>query len=250
MLKLTNIQKDFGNGHGLHAVSVEFPKNQTTVIVGPSGSGKTTLLRAIDFLETPDAGRYQFDDLDLDLSQPQTKQQVLAVRRKLGIVFQGYNLFPHLSVLANITEGPVHVKRQPKAEAETHARELLAQVGLADKADVYPDQLSGGQQQRIAIARMVAMAPEYMLFDEPTSALDPELEVSVLKVILALAKANNSIIIVTHNMAFAQGVADKIVFVEDGKIGYDGDAEHFFGSSDPRIQSFLAAGTFDPKAEA
>ncbi|WP_390407688.1 amino acid ABC transporter ATP-binding protein [Lacticaseibacillus jixiensis] len=246
MLKLTHINKDFGNGHGLHDVTVEFPANQTTVIVGPSGSGKTTLLRAIDFLELPDAGRYQFDDLDLDLAKPQTKQAVLQVRRKLGVVFQGYNLFPHLNVLANITEGPVHVKGQAKAQAQQRARDLLAQVDLADKADVYPDQLSGGQQQRIAIARMMAMDPEYMLFDEPTSALDPELEVSVLKVILALAKANNSIIIVTHNMAFARGVADKIVFVEDGQIGYDGDAAHFFDSSDARIQSFLAAGTFDP----
>lgn len=246
MLKLSHITKDFGNGHGLRDVTVEFPANQTTVIVGPSGSGKTTLLRAIDFLELPDSGHYQFDDLAMDLAKPQTKQAVLQVRRKLGVVFQGYNLFPHLSVLANITEGPVHVKGQAKVQAQQRARDLLAQVDLADKADVYPDQLSGGQQQRIAIARMMAMDPEYMLFDEPTSALDPELEVSVLKVILALAKANNSIIIVTHNMAFARGVADKIVFVEDGQIGYDGDAAHFFAAEDPRIQSFLAAGTFDP----
>lgn len=246
MLTLQNITKDFGNGHGLHDVSVDFPQNQTTVIVGPSGSGKTTLLRTIDFLETADSGRYQFDDLDYDLSQPLTKNQILAARRKLGIVFQSYNLFPHLSVLANITEGPVHVLKQPKAQAEQRAHELLAQVDLADKADVFPDELSGGQQQRIAIARMIAMQPTYMLFDEPTSALDPELEVSVLKVILDLAKQKNSIIIVTHNMAFARGVADKIVFVEDGQIGYQGSPDQFFGEPTERIKAFLAAGTFDP----
>lgn len=246
MLTLQNITKDFGNGHGLHDVSVDFPQNQTTVIVGPSGSGKTTLLRTIDFLETADSGHYQFDDLDYDLSQPLTKNQILAARRKLGIVFQSYNLFPHLSVLSNITEGPVHVLKQPKAQAEQRAHELLAQVDLADKADVFPDELSGGQQQRIAIARMIAMQPTYMLFDEPTSALDPELEVSVLKVILDLAKQKNSIIIVTHNMAFARGVADKIVFVEDGQIGYQGSPDQFFSEPTDRIKAFLAAGTFDP----
>jgi len=247
MLKLSQINKDFGNGHGLHNVSVEFPANQTTVIVGPSGSGKTTLLRAIDFLEIPDSGLYDFDDLHYDLSQPLTKQEVLAARKKLGIVFQGYNLFPHLSVLANITEGPVHVLKQDKQAAEENAMKLLKQVGLADKANVYPDQLSGGQQQRIAIVRMVAMNPEYMLFDEPTSALDPELEVEVLKVILELAKMKDSIVIVTHNMDFARGVADKIVFVEDGQIAYQGDPESFFAQPTDRIKAFLAAGTFDPK---
>jgi len=247
MLKLTHINKDFGNGHGLHDVSVDFPANKTTVIVGPSGSGKTTLLRTIDFLELPDAGQYDFDDLHYDLSQPLTKQEVLAARKKLGIVFQGYNLFPHLSVLANITEGPIHVLKQSKQDAEKNAHYLLDKVGLGDKANVYPDQLSGGQQQRIAIVRMVAMNPEYMLFDEPTSALDPELEVEVLKVILELAKMEDSIVIVTHNMDFARGVADKIVFVEDGKIEYQGDPKTFFEQPTPRIQAFLAAGTFDPK---
>ena len=245
MLKLDHIVKDFGNEHGLRDVSVEFPANQTTVIVGPSGSGKTTLLRTIDFLETPDSGRYQFDDLDYDLSKPLTKQEVLAARRKLGIVFQGYNLFPHLNVLANITEGPVQVLGKNKQEAEAEAHDLLKKVGLDDKADVYPDQLSGGQQQRIAIVRMVAMAPEYMLFDEPTSALDPELEVEVLKVILELAKMNDSIIIVTHNMDFARGVADKIVFVEDGQIAYQGDPTTFFNKPNDRIKAFLAAGQFN-----
>lgn len=245
MLQLSNIQKDFGNGHGLHDVTVDFPANQTTVIVGPSGSGKTTLLRTIDFLERADGGHYQFDDLDYDLSKPITKEQVLAARRKLSIVFQNYNLFPHLSVLANIIEGPVHVLHTPKDKAITTAKNLLNMVGLADKADVYPDELSGGQQQRIAIARMVAMNPEYMLFDEPTSALDPELEVEVLKVILNLAKAKNSIVIVTHNMDFARGVADKIIFVEDGHIAYQGDPTTFFNRPNERIQAFLDAGKFD-----
>lgn len=244
MITLTNIVKDFGNQHGLFDVSANFPEHQTTVIVGPSGSGKTTLLRTIDFLETPDSGRYQFGELDYDLSQPLNKHQVLAARRKLSVVFQGYNLFPHLTVLQNIMEGPVHVLKQPKAEAEATAHQLLGQVGLADKADVYPDQLSGGQQQRIAIARMIAMAPEYMLFDEPTSALDPELEVEVLKVIQKLAEANNSLIIVTHNMAFAKAVADQIIFVEEGRIGYAGAAGPFFDQPTERIKNFLQAGAF------
>lgn len=244
MLSVDHLTKDFGNGRGLHDVSVQFPAEQTTVIVGPSGSGKTTLLRHLDFLETADAGRYQFDDLDYDLSQPLTKQEVLAARQKLGIVFQSYNLFPHLTVLGNIIEGPVHVRHMAKAEAVTQATTLLAQVGLADKASAYPDELSGGQQQRIAIARMMAMQPEYMLFDEPTSALDPELEVEVLRVIQQLATAHNSLIIVTHNMAFAESVADHIVFVEDGTIGYDGDPHTFFAQPTDRIRRFLAAGTF------
>ncbi|WP_262316509.1 amino acid ABC transporter ATP-binding protein [Lacticaseibacillus parakribbianus] len=244
MLTIENLNKDFGQGHGLKNVSVTFPEHQTTVIVGPSGSGKTTLLRHLDFLETADSGRYRFGDQDLDLSKPVTRQDVLAARRKLGIVFQSYNLFPHLSVLANIIEAPVHVLGQAKAAATATAERLLTQVGLADKAQAFPAQLSGGQQQRVAIARMIAMQPQYMLFDEPTSALDPELEVEVLKVIQQLAAAKNSLIIVTHNMAFAQGVADKIVFVEDGEIAYDGDPDQFFNHPNDRIAKFLAAGTF------
>lgn len=244
MLTLTNLTKDYGNGQGLHDVSVSFPEHQTTVIVGPSGSGKTTLLRTLDLLETADSGRFQLDDLDYDLSRPLTKAQVLAVRRKLSVVFQSYNLFPHLSVLANITEGPVHVQHREKATVEEEARILLRRMNLEALADAYPDQLSGGQQQRIAIARMVAMQPEYMLFDEPTSALDPELEVSVLNVILGLAKAQNSIVIVTHNMAFAEAVADRIVFVENGQIAYAGAPKAFFTADAPRIRQFLQAGTF------
>lgn len=244
MLSVSHLIKDFGNGRGLHDVSAAFPAGQTTVIVGPSGSGKTTLLRHLDFLETADSGRYQFDDLDYDLSHAPTKQQVLAARQKLGIVFQSYNLFPHLTVLGNIIEGPVHVRHQAKDAAIKAATTLLEQVGLADKADAYPDDLSGGQQQRIAIARMMAMAPEYMLFDEPTSALDPELEVEVLRVIQTLAKAGNSLIIVTHNMAFAESVADHLIFVEDGAIGFDGDPKAFFSQPTERIRRFLAAGTF------
>ena len=188
-------------------------------------------------------GKYYFDDLELDFKKGISKKEILEVRRETEMVFQNYNLFPHLTVLKNIIEGPVHVLKEDKESATKRAYELLKKVGLADKADAYPQQLSGGQAQRVAIARSLAMNPRYILLDEPTSALDPELELEVLKVLLQLAKEKQSLIIVTHNLAFAQKVADKILFVEDGQILFQGPKDDFFNSDNQRIKNFLSAMT-------
>ena len=215
MLRLENVNKTFGGNLALKDITTTFENNQTTVLVGPSGSGKSTMLRSLNLLEMPESGKYYFDDLELDFKKGISKKEILEVRRETEMVFQNYNLFPHLTVLKNIIEGPVHVLKEDKESATKRAYELLKKVGLADKADAYPQQLSGGQAQRVAIARSLAMNPRYILLDEPTSALDPELELEVLKVLLQLAKEKQSLIIVTHNLAFAQKVADKILFVED-----------------------------------
>lgn len=249
MLKVSQLTKSFGNQEVLHGLTTTFPEHQTTVILGPSGSGKSTLLRSLNFLERPESGHYNFDGKDLDWSQPISNATILQIRRHTEMVFQGYNLFPHLSVLKNITEGPIHVLRHDKAAAQTEAQQLLAKVGLADKADEYPSQLSGGQSQRVAIARSLAMHPEYIFLDEPTSALDPELELGVLKVLLQIAKEKQSMIIVTHNLAFARQVADKILFVENGHILFDGPNQDFFGTQNQRILDFISAMTFSDLAE-
>ena len=222
MLRLENVNKTFGGNLTLKDITTTFENNQTTVLVGPSGSGKSTMLRSLNLLEMPESGKYYFDDLELDFKKGISKKEILEVRRETEMVFQNYNLFPHLTVLKNIIEGPVHVLKEDKESATKRAYELLKKVGLADKADAYPQQLSGGQAQRVAIARSLAMNPRYILLDEPTSALDPELELEVLKVLLQLAKEKQSLIIVTHNLAFAQKVADKILFVEDGQIMFLG----------------------------
>ena len=225
------------------SITTTFENNQTTVLVGPSGSGKSTMLRSLNLLEMPESGKYYFDDLKLDFKKGISKKEILEVRRETEMVFQNYNLFPHLTVLKNIIEGPVHVLKEDKESATKRAYELLKKVGLADKADAYPQQLSGGQAQRVAIARSLAMNPRYILLDEPTSALDPELELEVLKVLLQLAKEKQSLIIVTHNLAFAQKVADKILFVEDGQILFQGPKDDFFNSDNQRIKNFLSAMT-------
>ena len=201
------------------------------------------MLRSLNLLEMPESGKYYFDDLELDFKKGISKKEILEVRRETEMVFQNYNLFPHLTVLKNIIEGPVHVLKEDKESATKRAYELLEKVGLADKADAYPQQLSGGQAQRVAIARSLAMNPRYILLDEPTSALDPELELEVLKVLLQLAKEKQSLIIVTHNLAFAQKVADKILFVEDGQILFQGPKDDFFNSDNQRIKNFLSAMT-------
>lgn len=246
-MKIEKINKWFGDKHVLKDVSLEFPAGQTTVLVGPSGSGKSTILRSLNLLEQPNSGTYDFDELHLDFERNVSRKQKLALRQKTGMVFQDYNLFPHLTVLQNITEGPRQVLKLPKETAEQTAMELLAKVGLKDFANAYPAQLSGGQAQRVAIARALAMKPAYVLLDEPTSALDPELELEVLRVLLKLAQENQSLIIVTHNMVFARRVADKIVFVEDGTIKYDGDPAGFFAPNNPdeRIRHFIAAMTME-----
>lgn len=243
MLRLENVNKTFGGNLALKDITTTFENNQTTVLVGPSGSGKSTMLRSLNLLEMPENGKYYFDDLELDFKKGISKKEILEVRRETEMVFQNYNLFPHLTVLKNIIEGPVHVLKEDKESATKRAYELLKKVGLADKADAYPQQLSGGQAQRVAIARSLAMNPRYILLDEPTSALDPELELEVLKVLLQLAKEKQSLIIVTHNLAFAQKVADKILFVEDGQILFQGPKDNFFNSDNQRIKNFLSAMT-------
>ncbi len=250
-MKIEKINKWFGDKHVLKDIDLEFPAGQTTVLVGPSGSGKSTILRSLNLLEQPNSGTYDFDDLHLDFERNVSRKQKLALRQKTGMVFQDYNLFPHLTVLQNITEGPRQVLKLPKETAEQTAMELLAKVGLKDFANAYPAQLSGGQAQRVAIARALAMKPAYVLLDEPTSALDPELELEVLRVLLKLSQENQSLIIVTHNMVFARRVADKIVFVEDGTIKYDGDPAGFFAPNNPdeRIRHFIAAMTMEELEE-
>ena len=243
MLRLENVNKTFGGNLALKDITTTFENNQTTVLVGPSGSGKSTMLRSLNLLEMPESGKYYFDDLELDFKKGISKKEILEVRRETEMVFQNYNLFLHLTVLKNIIEGPVHVLKEDKESATKRAYELLKKVGLADKADAYPQQLSGGQAQRVAIARSLAMNPRYILLDEPTSALDPELELEVLKVLLQLAKEKQSLIIVTHNLAFAQKVADKILFVEDGQILFQGPKDDFFNSDNQRIKNFLSAMT-------
>lgn len=240
-MKITKVSKTFGNHQVLKNISLDFPAGKTTVLVGPSGSGKSTILRSLDLLERPESGSFDLDELHIDFSKKIKDADVLTVRKKTGMVFQSYNLFPHFTALQNVTEGPVQVLGKKKADAEAEAKQLLAKVGLADKADFYPETLSGGQAQRVAIARSLAMHPEYILLDEPTSALDPELEMEVLKVLLQLAKEKQSLVIVTHNLAFARRVADKIVFLEKGEILYDGDAGEFFAqdNDNQRIRDFL-----------
>ena len=243
MINLKNVSKTFGKQHALDNISLQFPKNKTSVIVGPSGSGKSTLLRSLNLLETPETGEYDFNDESIDFSKKPSSKTILNIRRKTSMVFQSFNLFPHLTVLKNVMEGQVQVLNKSKEEAKEIAEQLLDKVGMLDKADAYPSQLSGGQAQRVAIARSLAMHPEYILLDEPTSALDPEIELEVLKVLLDLAKEKQSLVIVTHNLTFAQRVADKIVFIEDGKVGFDGNTKDFFESDDQRIKDFLAAMT-------
>lgn len=246
-MKLTNINKSFGEKHVLKNTTLDFPAGQTTVMVGPSGSGKSTILRSLNLLVTPESGRYDFDDHHLDFGAKISNKDKLAIRKETGMVFQDYNLFPNKTVLGNIIEGPTQVLKQPKAVATKTAHELLAKVGLAGYEKSYPNELSGGQAQRVAIARALAMAPKYILLDEPTSALDPELELSVLKVLLQLAKEKQSMVVVTHNMTFAQRVADKIIFVENGEILYDGTPDKFFAPDNPnqRIKNFIASMTME-----
>jgi len=244
LIKFEHVNKTFGDHPALIDINTEFKEHQTTVIVGPSGSGKSTLLRSLNLLERPENGQYHFNDLTIDFAKPLSNKTILTLRRKTGMVFQGYNLFPHLTVVKNVMEGPIQVLKQSTADAKKNALNLLNKVGLADKADAYPSQLSGGQQQRVAIARSLAMNPEYILLDEPTSALDPELEAGVLRVLLELAQEKDSMIIVTHNLEFARAVADKILFVENGKILFDGTPAEFFKQPTQRIADFLAAMTF------
>lgn len=237
MIKAEHIDKNFGHLHVLKDVSLEVKKGQVVVIIGPSGSGKSTFLRCINFLEEPSGGQVEIDGQKLNDLRP---KQVVKVREKVGMVFQHFYLFPHKTVLENLIYAPMKVKGIPKEEAVVQAKELLAKVGLSEKADQYPNKLSGGQQQRVAIARSLAMEPDYMLFDEPTSALDPEMVKEVLDVIQSLAETGMTMIIVTHEMGFARKVADKIVFMDDGQILESSSPDAFFSApKTERAKDFL-----------
>jgi len=231
-----NINKHFGQFHVIRDVSTKFYQGEVTVIIGASGSGKSTFLRMLNRLETHDSGRIVIDGIVLD----DDLKHIDAVRREVGMVFQSFNLFPHLTVMDNVTLAPRRLRGVTRAQAEEAAKELLAKVGMAAHAHKYPHQLSGGQQQRVAIARSLAMQPKVMLFDEPTSALDPEMIKEVLDVMKDLARGGMTMIVVTHEMGFAREVADRVIFFEKGQILEEAPPAEFFGNArNERIRSFL-----------
>ncbi|WP_046080126.1 amino acid ABC transporter ATP-binding protein [Halomonas sp. HG01] len=237
MITVKNLHKYFGELHVLKGVDLEIKPQEVVVLIGASGSGKSTLLRCLNFLGIKDEGSIHFDGREIDPATTPLNEY----REHVGMVFQHFNLFPHMTVLENIIEAPVRVKRAPKAQAIDKARGLLADVGLADKGDVYPDQLSGGQKQRVGIARALAMEPDVMLFDEPTSALDPELVGEVLDVMKSLAADGMTMVVVTHEMGFAREVADRVVFLDSGTIAEQGDPQTFFNHpTHPKTQQFLS----------
>ena len=239
MLSLKNLTKSFGENTILRDISLDLDNGETTVILGPSGSGKSTLLRCLYLLETPESGVLTIEGDSVDFAAGLSDEQVRTIRKHSAMVFQNFNLFPHYTAEQNVALAPVLNGKLGKDAASALARELLEKVGLGHKADSYPDNLSGGQQQRVAIARALAVAPDYLLFDEPTSALDPELEAEVIRVLIDLAREKRSLVVVTHNMAFARRVADRIVFLDGGSVLYNGAPEAFFASYNERIQRFL-----------
>ncbi len=224
VIKLKSLSKSFGDLKVLKDINLEINKSEVVVLIGASGSGKSTLLRCMNFLEILDSGTISINDEIIDVK----RTNLNLVRENMGMVFQHFNLFPHLSVLQNIIEAPIQVKRQSKEEAIKFAMSLLERVGLADKANYYPEQLSGGQKQRVAIARALAMNPSVMLFDEPTSALDPELVGEVLETMKSLAKDGMTMVVVTHEMGFAKEVADRVIMLADGKIIEEGSPVEIF----------------------
>ena len=241
-IEVSKLVKQFNGQTVLHGIDLEVASGEVVAIIGPSGSGKTTLLRSINLLEVPDSGTIKVGGIEVNAAQPVSKQKerVRQLRQQVGFVFQSFNLFPHRSVLENIIEGPVIVKGEPKAEAIVRARALLEKVGLQGKEDSYPRRLSGGQQQRVAIARALAMRPEVILFDEPTSALDPELVGEVLNTIRSLAQEKRTMVIVTHEMSFARDVADRAIFMDQGRIVEQGPAKELFANpQQARTRQFL-----------
>ena len=236
MIKLNDIHKSFGANHVLRGISLEVAKGEIVCIIGPSGSGKSTVLRCINGLERHDGGSITVDEITVD----RDAASIVNIRQRVAMVFQRFNLFPHRTVLENVTEGAIFVKGEPRAQAEARGRALLAQVGLADKENAHPPQLSGGQQQRVAIARALAMQPEAILFDEPTSALDPELVGEVLGVMRAVAAEGMTMLVVTHEIAFAREVADRVIFMDHGAIVEQGAARELLSRPQhPRTQDFL-----------
>ena len=236
MIEVKNLKISFGKLHVLKDVSINIQKGEKIVIIGPSGSGKSTFLRCLNRLETPDGGQILFEGNDL--TDPKTDLDLC--RQKMGMVFQHFNLFPHLTVLQNITLAPVTLKLKTQEEAEKEAMQLLERIGLPDKANVYPSTLSGGQKQRIAIVRSLAMHPDVMLFDEPTSALDPEMVGEVLEVMKDLAREGMTMVVVTHEMGFAREVADRVLFMNEGYIEEEGSPDELFTHpKSERLQQFF-----------
>ena len=237
LLKIENLKKSFGKLNVLNGISTEVAKGEVVVMIGPSGGGKSTFLRCMNLLEQPTEGRILFDGIDIVKADEKTKNRV---RSEMGMVFQHFNLFPHLTILDNITLAPRLVKGVPRPEAEKKAMELLARVGLPEKAKAYPQQLSGGQKQRVAIVRSLAMEPKVMLFDEPTSALDPEMVGEVLDVMKDLAKNGMTMVVVTHEMRFARDVASRVLFLEGGRVAAEGTPDAIFGTAHKgRLGEFL-----------
>ena len=236
MIDIENLRKSFGDVEVLKGINLTIKEKEVVVIIGPSGSGKSTLLRCMNYLEEPTSGEVSVDGIVLD-----GEANINKVREEVGMVFQRFNLFPHMTVLQNIMLAPIKVRHVAKQEAEETARKLLARVGLADKADAYPSQLSGGQQQRVAIARALALKPEVLFFDEPTSALDPELTGEVLNVIKQLAAEKMTMVIVTHEMSFAEAVSDRVIFMDGGVIVEQGPAKEVIDHpAQERTRQFLA----------
>lgn len=239
MLTIGNVKKSFQGNTVLKGVSIAVEKGDVVVILGPSGSGKTTLLRSINFLERADSGTLDWDDIHLDLKRA-SGREIALIRKKTAFVFQNYNLFKNKTALENVMEGLTVARKVPKKEAEKRAKKALDKVGLAERYDYYPSQLSGGQQQRVGIARAVAVNPDIILFDEPTSALDPELVGEVLSVIKELAKEGTTMLVVTHEIKFAQEVANKVVFMDGGVVVEEGPAGEIFSHpKEERTQQFL-----------
>jgi len=236
MIELSRVEKSFGANHVIKGFSASIAKGEVVCIIGPSGSGKSTILRCINGLEAYDGGSITIDGMRVDRRDPSIRE----IRTQVAMVFQRFNLFPHRTALENVIEGPIYVKKEPRAAATARGRDLLARVGLADKQQAHPGALSGGQQQRVAIARALAMAPKAILFDEPTSSLDPERVGEVLGVMRSLAEDGMTMIVVTHEMGFAREVADRVLFLDQGVIAEEGKAREVLVSPrNPRTQDFL-----------
>lgn len=239
MIRLNNIHKSFGDSAVLSGIDIDIRQGEIIVIIGSSGTGKSTLLRCVNFLEQPDKGSITIDDVTLD-SENFSKADVLALRRKTGFVFQNYALFAHLTAKQNIAEGLITVRNWKKDQAYDRAQQILDDIGLGDKADSYPSALSGGQQQRVGIGRAMALQPELLLFDEPTSALDPEWVGEALSLMKQLATQHQTMLVVTHEMQFAREVADRVIFMAEGKIVEQGSPQDIFDNpQDPKLKKFL-----------